>query len=81
MAYSTCPKCTSTSFEIEEVSLNKLNYKMLFVQCSKCGAVVSIIPYYDPGVLAKDNQTEIANIKEQLTHVLQALRILQNKIN
>lgn len=81
MAYSTCPKCTSTSFEVKEAEPRHSSYKMIFVQCSSCGAVVGSMPYFDAGVLAKDNQTELTKIKQQLTQleyslsqVVQALR-------
>lgn len=69
MAFSTCPKCTSTSFEVKEAEPRNSSYKMIFVQCSSCGAVVGTMPYYDAGILAKDNQAELTKVKQQLTQV------------
>ena len=43
MAISTCPKCESTSFEISPLTVIKgLEFKMHFIQCSHCGAVVGV---------------------------------------
>lgn len=81
MAYSTCPKCTSTSFEVKEAEPRGSSYKLIFVQCSSCGAVVGTMPYYDAGVLAKDNQEKLTTLKQQidqvgysLSQIAQALR-------
>lgn len=69
MAHSTCPKCTSASFEVKEAEPRNSSYKLIFVQCSSCGAVVGVLPYYDAGVLAKDNQQDLSALKHQLSHV------------
>jgi hydrogenase maturation factor HypF (carbamoyltransferase family) len=47
MATSTCPKCTSTSFEIKTNEPKGSRYKIHFIQCSSCGAVVGTMEYYD----------------------------------
>lgn len=73
MSYSTCPKCTSASFEIKEAEPRGSSYKLIFVQCSSCGAVVGVLPYYDAGVLAKDNQKELSALKQQMSHVEHSL--------
>ena len=73
MALSTCPKCTSTSFEVKEAEPRGSAYKIVFVQCSACGAVVGSMPYYDAGVVAKDNQKDLTTLKQQLTQVEHSL--------
>ena len=47
MAASSCPKCSSTEFEtaIREPAGSK--FKLQFVQCGRCGAVVGVQPYYN----------------------------------
>jgi len=42
---STCPKCSNTSFEAKEASPRNSEYKLTFIQCSSCGAVVGTIDY------------------------------------
>lgn len=80
MPYSTCPKCTSTSFEVKEAEPRNSSYKLIFVQCSSCGAVVGALPYYDAGVLAKDNQNNISQLKQQVSNVEQALYQLSQAV-
>ncbi|MDT5121819.1 MAG: hypothetical protein QOC96_1301 [Acidobacteriota bacterium] len=53
MAYSTCPKCNSHSFEMKEAEPANAMYKVNFVQCSSCGAVVGVMDYFNIGVLLR----------------------------
>lgn len=66
MAFSKCPKCDSSFFEVKEAEPNNSAYKLIFVQCSSCGSVVGTMPYFDAGVISKDNQEQITSIKQQL---------------
>jgi predicted nucleic-acid-binding Zn-ribbon protein len=45
MAISTCPKCSNHSFEVQEFTPTRSNYKFLFVQCSSCGVVIGVMDY------------------------------------
>ncbi|MHB8063851.1 MAG: hypothetical protein ACYDG2_14675 [Ruminiclostridium sp.] len=49
MAWSTCPKCNSHNFEVVEKSPSVSNFKLMFVQCLYCGAVVGVMDYYNIG--------------------------------
>lgn len=51
MARSTCPKCASNRFETSEATPNKSAFKLIFIQCAECGAVVGVIDYYNIGHL------------------------------
>jgi hypothetical protein len=51
MAFSSCIKCGSTSFETAEASPNGSKFKLTFVQCSLCGGVVGVLDYYNIGSL------------------------------
>ncbi|MNS96059.1 hypothetical protein D3C72_1303410 [compost metagenome] len=51
MATSSCIKCGSTNFEIKENSPKGSNYKFMFIQCSSCGGVISVMDYYNIGKL------------------------------
>ncbi|HGH4615002.1 TPA: hypothetical protein ACJIWM_000731 [Enterobacter bugandensis] len=51
MALTTCPKCTSTRFELKETAVTGSRYKVLFIQCSSCGAAVGVQDYYNIGEL------------------------------
>lgn len=80
MASSSCPKCTSTSFEVREGEPRNSHYKLMFVQCSSCGTVVGTMPYYDAGVLSKENQSEIAKLKQQLNQLGSQLSEIQRLV-
>lgn len=41
MATPTCPKCTSTRFELKELAVNGARYRMYAIICSSCGCIVS----------------------------------------
>ncbi len=47
MAASRCPKCESTSFEITEGKVAHATFRMLFVQCASCGAVVGVTEFFN----------------------------------
>lgn len=49
MAISTCPKCDNTCFEIVEHSPIGSNFKLMFIQCNQCGAVVGVTDFYNLG--------------------------------
>lgn len=66
MASSKCLGCGSSRFEVKQAEPAQSAYKLMFVQCSSCGGVVSSVPYYDAGVLAKDNQKALKEIKNQV---------------
>jgi len=77
MARSTCPKCTYNLFEIKEAEPRNSTYKIIFIQCSRCGAVVGTMTFYYAGVLAKDNQEQLNAIKVQLSNLEQLLSLIR----
>lgn len=57
MAQASCPKCPNTSFEMKEHTPKNSNFKLNFVQCTACGAVVSTMDYSNIGDML-DKQSE-----------------------
>ena len=51
MANTTCPKCPSTTFEMKETKVNNSSYRLLFVQCARCGAAIGVQEYHNTGAL------------------------------
>ena len=51
MATSSCSKCSSDTFEKKEHVLSGSDFKVNFVQCSVCGAVVGVMSYHDTHTL------------------------------
>lgn len=49
MAVSKCVKCDNTFFEMKEARIAGSNFKMMFVQCSKCGGVVGVTEFTNTG--------------------------------
>lgn len=49
MARSSCPKCGNGHFEMVENSPKGSDFKLTFIQCSSCGAVVGVMDYYNIG--------------------------------
>ena len=49
MAISKCAKCDNTVFEMVEKEPIGANFKIMFIQCNRCGAVVGVQDYYNLG--------------------------------
>ena len=62
MAISTCPKCPSTFFEVVEHEPRNSKFKLSFVQCALCGAVVAARDYFNTGVLLERQDKAIKAI-------------------
>jgi uncharacterized Zn finger protein len=54
MAASICPRCAKPFFEVVEREPRDSNFKLLFVQCSSCGAVVGVLDHFNIGSLIHD---------------------------
>ncbi|QAA81378.1 hypothetical protein EI546_06390 [Aequorivita sp. H23M31] len=53
MAYSKCASCNSTSFESSIETPKNSRYKLQFIKCASCGAVVGVMDYYNIGALVQ----------------------------
>jgi predicted nucleic-acid-binding Zn-ribbon protein len=69
MSRSKCPSCDNYNFTMVEHSPSMSNFKYMFIQCSKCGAVVGFTDFYNVGKLVKDQEKKINNIESQLNHL------------
>ena len=59
MAFSKCSKCDSTYFEVVENSPSNSNFKLFFVQCSRCGSVIGAMDYFNIGTRIKEVENKI----------------------
>ena len=53
MATSTCIKCGNTEFEAKEAKPLHSNFRLYFIQCAHCGAVVGAMDYLNIGYFVK----------------------------
>jgi predicted nucleic-acid-binding Zn-ribbon protein len=49
MALPKCPKCDGLIFEINEINVQKSNFKLNAINCAKCGAILGIHEYLNIG--------------------------------
>ena len=63
---SKCPKCDSMLFEVQENAPSQSNYRLLFVQCAMCGAVVGAMDYMNIGSLLEMQNEAIKAIADKL---------------
>lgn len=51
MAISKCPKdgCGSSSFEAKELKVRDSGFRLIAIQCSVCGAIVSVLDFLNIG--------------------------------
>lgn len=48
---SKCPKCEASNFETVLESPKNSNFKVQFIRCASCRAVVGVMDYYNIGKL------------------------------
>lgn len=65
MARSKCSAvdCNSNNFELVQANISGSKFKYHFIQCSRCGAVISVVPYNNTNAL-------IFQLAEKLGHRL-----------
>lgn len=65
MARSKCPAsdCNSNNFELVQANISGSRFKYHFIQCSKCGTVISVVPHSNTNAL-------IIQLAEKLGHTL-----------
>lgn len=66
MAQSSCGKCNNPFFELLENTPNGSNYKLLFVQCTKCGTPIGALDYYNIGARLSEVETELKDKIDRL---------------
>lgn len=66
MALSSCPKCGHDSFEMVEVQPGNWRFKIMFVQCKACGAVVGTMDYFNLSTLIHEMEERVELIISKL---------------
>lgn len=74
MALSKCPKCDSTQFEVQENSPVGSRFKIIFVQCSRCGCVVGVTDYRNIGYEVQEVKQELQAIKQEVHYICSCVR-------
>lgn len=54
MAQPTCPKCDSRRFEVQVFEPLRSTFRLLCINCAQCGAVVSVMDFYNMGQMVRD---------------------------
>ena len=68
MALPSCPKCNNHLFEIHQAEPSGSAYKLMFVQCSSCGAVAGVLDFFNIGA-------KLSKQDEALKKIARALNI------
>lgn len=79
MALSRCPKCDNESFEMVEVEPGNWRFKIMFVQCAACGAVVGTMDYFNLSTLILELKDKLDNIELKLEDIEYEIGILKKK--
>ena len=62
LAASKCGFCSHTRFELKEGTPVHSNYKIFYVQCASCGAVVGTQEYKNAGALLVELSAAVKKI-------------------
>ena len=81
MSSSKCPSCSNSSFELKEINVKDSRYKLYAIQCSSCGAVVSITEYYNVGNLIEEQTKLIKSLKQDIDTVNQNIISVANALS
>jgi len=76
MAQSKCPnpKCQSNSFEAKTVEMEGYIYGVKFIQCSKCGTVIGVLPFHDTAHTVSELSGELFVEVEKLSDKLDDIK-------
>lgn len=66
MAITSCAKCGTHFFEVKQVEPHGSDYKINFVQCSKCGTVVGVMDVENIGEVLKMQNDALKKIGRAL---------------
>lgn len=66
---SKCSNCQNTTFKIQEQSPIGSAFKVNFIQCSKCGAPVGVVDYFDVHSGINSLHEKLENIKNMMSHL------------
>ena len=66
MAFSKCMRCECATFEVVEAEPHDSNYKLLFVQCRRCGGVVGALDCMNIGAMLVKQFEAIQKIADHL---------------
>jgi translation initiation factor 2 beta subunit (eIF-2beta)/eIF-5 len=64
MALSTCVKCGGQSFEVVEGNVVGANFRLWFIQCSRCGGVVGVQEYLNVSAMVGDVREKVDRLFE-----------------
>ena len=79
MAWSKCPSCNKSNFEMVEATPKNSAFKVMFVQCALCGAVVGAMDYINPSSLIELLGREVEKQGKILAGIKQEIEQLKNK--
>jgi uncharacterized Zn finger protein len=51
--HSKCPKCDGKNFEMVEETPKGSAFRLMFIRCAECGAVVGVMDYFNIGDLMR----------------------------
>ena len=81
MPWSKCPSCDSHTFEVQENSPSGSSYKIMLVQCSRCGTVVGSMDYWACGTLLKQQEEVLNRHSASLENIEYNVTLLGNALN
>lgn len=80
MAWSKCPKCQNTSFEVVINEPADSAYKLLFVQCKSCGTVVGVMDYYNIGSLMNNMKRKLDELDSSIRNLAYTIESLRRNL-
>lgn len=83
MAHSTCAKCGSHSFALQETEPAGSTVKWFFVQCGSCGAPIGVVDFFPNRTIIKRIEAleqAVKSIDSSVATVDQNVRLLAQRV-
>ncbi len=72
MAASVCPHCQNQTFELQEGQIGGIHRKLLFVQCTGCGAPFGAVESHE-AALGRAHDARLQSIEKQIQNISAAV--------
>lgn len=70
MALTKCGSCNNTMFQMVENShVGNSRYKIMFIQCSRCGAAISTMEYTNTGAEIQELKKKINQLEATINNI------------
>lgn len=77
---STCVKCGSHLFRVQQIEPTGSTFILYFVQCSSCGVPVGVMEYNNLGAMIEELKSQVSKINNELDSISHEVHKIRNHL-